>query len=542
MSMNDSATQPDPGNVPLSRLAAWIDRQPRVVLTIYAMTAAFLAYMSMYAFRKPWSADKYEAQAEVTLFGVAFGYKVVAAIAQLAGYMGSKFLGIKFASEASMRQRVPIVIGLILFAECMLLGFALVPAPYNILFLVLNGLPLGMVWSMLFGIVEGRKITEFLALGMSVSVIFSSAWVKDVGRWTMSELGTEVFWMPFVTGAIFIPVLALSMFMLWHVPPPTAEDIEARTDREPMTRTERRAFIRKYFIGVLALVMGYTMLMGYRNVRDDFMPDILADLGHKLYSDEQVAALSALDEVDVASESLVALGYTAEQSAFLADPISVLRNGGSEIAYASSHDGIFENLAGVADAESLVAVGYSEEQAAFLEDPQSGMDTLEYKTVSFGSMENWVGVAVIALLCLLWFFKNNRHAVYANLAFITVGSLLVGATTLMVSNKIIDPKMFYILNGIGLYMAFVPYQSIFMDRILASLHTVATASFLIALGDAYGYLTVLSTYLGKDIYPAFTGGTLDWAQLLSIGAYIVLVGVPICVAVMIGYFNKHLKN
>lgn len=428
----------------ISRLGAWIDRQPRVVLTVYAMTAAFLAYMSMYAFRKPWSADKYEAQAEVTLFGMAFGYKAVAATAQILGYMGSKFLGIKFASEASMRQRVPIVIGLILFAEFMLLGFAIVKPPYNILFLILNGLPLGMVWSMLFGIVEGRKVTEFLALGMSVSVIFSSAWVKDVGLWTMSDLGTNVFWMPFVTGLIFIPALALSMFMLWHVPPPTAEDIAARTDREPMTRIERRAFIRKYFIGIVALVLGYTMLMGYRNVRDDFMPNILADLG--------------------------------------------------------------------------------------------------YETVSFGSMENWVGLAVIALLCLLWFFKNNRHAVYANLAFITVGSLLVGATTLMVSHKMIEPRMFYILNGIGLYMAFIPYQSIFMDRILASLHTVATASFLIALGDAYGYLTVLATYIGRYVYPAATGHTLDWAQLLGIGAYIVLVGVPICVAVMIAYFNKHLKN
>jgi len=438
--MNDTTPQP----AHISRLAAWIDRQPRVVLTIYAMTAAFLAYMSMYAFRKPWSASKYEAQAEITIFGLAFGYKAVAATSQILGYMGSKFLGIKFASEASMRQRVPIVIGLILFAEVMLLGFALVEPPYNILFLILNGLPLGMVWSMLFGIVEGRKITEFLALGMSVSVIFSSAWVKDVGLWTMSELGTDMFWMPFVTGLIFIPALALSMFMLWHVPPPTAEDIAARTDREPMTRAERRAFIRKYFVGILALVVGYTMLMGYRNVRDDFMPNILADLG--------------------------------------------------------------------------------------------------YETVSFGSMENWVGLAVIALLCLLWFFKNNRHAVYANLAFITAGSLLVGVTTLMVSHKMIDPKLFYILNGIGLYMAFVPYQSIFMDRILASLHTVATASFLIALGDAYGYLTVLATYIGKYVYPEATGNELNWAQLLAIGAYIVLVGVPLCVAVMIAYFRNHLKD
>ncbi len=436
-----TSASPSPSH---SRLAKWIDRQPRVVLTIYAMVAAFLAYMSMYAFRKPWSADKYDTQADIILFGVAFGYKVVAAIAQLIGYMGSKFLGIKFASEATMSQRVPIVVGLILCSEIMLLCFAVVPAPYNVLFLILNGLPLGMVWSMLFGIVEGRKITEFLALGMSVSVIFSSAWVKDVGRWTMSDLGVELFWMPFVTGLIFLPVLALSMLMLWHVPPPTEEDIAARTEREPMSRAQRRAFVRKYLVGMIALVCGYTILMGYRNVRDDFMPDILSAMG--------------------------------------------------------------------------------------------------YETVTFGSMENWVGVSVIVLLCLLWFVKSNRYAVYANLAFVGVGALLVGATTLMVSNQMIEPKLFYILNGIGLYMAYIPYQSIFMDRLLASLNTVATASFLIALGDAYGYLTVIATYIAKDIYPVVTGATLDWAQVLDIGAYVVLIGVPICVVVMICYFNRHLYD
>ena len=31
----------------MSRLAAWIDRQPRVVLTVYAMSAAFAAYASL---------------------------------------------------------------------------------------------------------------------------------------------------------------------------------------------------------------------------------------------------------------------------------------------------------------------------------------------------------------------------------------------------------------------------------------------------------------------------------------------------------------
>lgn len=320
---------------PISNLAKWLDKQDKTVLTVYAMLAAFLGYMSMYAFRKPWSAITYDGVENVLLFGVAFNYKTIAAIFQLLGYMGSKFLGIKFASEAPLHRRVLIVIGLILFAEIMLFGFASVPAPYNLMFLLLNGLPLGMVWSMIFGIIEGRRYTEFLALGMSVSVIFASAWVKDVGRWTIG-LGVDMFWMPFVTGLIFMPVLALSMFMLWHVPPPSKEDIESRTLRKSMDRGERKSFIKKYFVGIFVMVLGYMFLMSYRNVRDDFMVDILEGLG-----------------------------YTVAN-------------------------------------------------------------------INFSSIENWVGLITIVVLCSLWFVKSNRHAVWANMFFIILGAFLVGVPICMI--------------------------------------------------------------------------------------------------------------
>ncbi len=136
---------------PIPALTAWIDRQPEFVLTIYAMTAAFAGYMSMYAFRRPFTATGYDTVEPITLLGVAFGYKPIAVISQVVGYTCSKFLGIKFASEAPLGRRVPIVIGLIFLAEATLVLFGMTPAPYNVLFLFLNGLPLGMVWAMLFG-------------------------------------------------------------------------------------------------------------------------------------------------------------------------------------------------------------------------------------------------------------------------------------------------------------------------------------------------------------------------------------------------------
>ena len=54
------------------------------------------------------------------------------------------------------------IIGFILFAHLALLLFWLVPQPWNIPFLFLNGLPLGMVWGLVFSFLEGRKTTELL--------------------------------------------------------------------------------------------------------------------------------------------------------------------------------------------------------------------------------------------------------------------------------------------------------------------------------------------------------------------------------------------
>src|SRR6476661_8789481 len=105
-------------------------------------------------------------------------YKVILIIAQVLGYMTSKFIGIKVISELKAHQRKKLIIGLILFAEIALLFFGLVPHPYNFIFLFLNGLPLGMVWGIVFSYLEGRLFTEVLAMGLSISLIVSSGILK----------------------------------------------------------------------------------------------------------------------------------------------------------------------------------------------------------------------------------------------------------------------------------------------------------------------------------------------------------------------------
>lgn len=139
------------------------------------MIASFGAYFCMYAFRKPFNTGLYE---EFELWGM--GYKTVLIISQVAGYMISKFLGIKVISELRASQRIRLILELILFAEGALLGFGLIPFPFNFVLLFFNGLPLGMVWGVVFSFLEGRRATEIISFGLSISLIVASGILKTI--------------------------------------------------------------------------------------------------------------------------------------------------------------------------------------------------------------------------------------------------------------------------------------------------------------------------------------------------------------------------
>ena len=107
------------------------------------------------------------------------GYKSILILAQVAGYTLSKFAGIKVISELKASDRVKLIILLILVAEIALLFFGLVPYPYNFIFLFINGLPLGMVYGVVFSFLEGRRFTEMIAMGLNISIIAASGNVEN---------------------------------------------------------------------------------------------------------------------------------------------------------------------------------------------------------------------------------------------------------------------------------------------------------------------------------------------------------------------------
>jgi len=282
------------------RVTEYLKSSPSYVFAIYAIIAALCTYSCMYAFRKPFAVATFDG---IKFLGI--DYKIWLIISQGIGYMASKFAGIKIISEMKKGNRAPAILFLVLAAWIFLFLFAITPAPWNIIFMFLNGLPLGMVWGIVFSYLEGRNMTELLGAGLSMSFIISSGLVKSIGKWLMLSFGTSQFWMPFVTGAIFVFPLLLFVGMLDRLPPPNESDINNRTRREPMTRSERVKFFSRFATGLVLLILAYILLTAFRDFRDNFSAEMWNSLGYG-----KMPEIFTLTEIPVAIFVLIIISFT----------------------------------------------------------------------------------------------------------------------------------------------------------------------------------------------------------------------------------------
>ncbi|MFW0739195.1 DUF5690 family protein [Flavobacterium sp. T12S277] len=261
--------------------------------------AAFGTYFCMYAFRKPFTVATFD---QLSFWGI--DYKILLILAQVLGYTFSKFLGIKIISELKSARRILYLITFIAISELALLGFALVPAPYNILFLFINGLPLGMIWGIVFSYIEGRKTTELLGVILCSSFIVSSGAAKSVGIFVLKVLGCNEFWMPFVSGSLFIvPLIVFSLF-LEKIPNPDSEDLALRSERKPLSKKERASLFRQFAFPLTILIIFYAMLTAMREFRDNFARELWDSLGYK-----ESISIYMYSEIPIAISVLVILGF-----------------------------------------------------------------------------------------------------------------------------------------------------------------------------------------------------------------------------------------
>jgi MFS family permease len=247
----------------------------QLLTAFYIAIVAFLTYTSVYAYRKPFTVATFEG---INYWGIR--YQTLLIISQGVGYMLSKFFGIKFIAELKRMGRWKTSLILVGVAWLSLLLFAVVPAPYGMICLLVNGFMLGFMWGIVFSYVEGRRTTDFIGAAMAVSFIFAGGFTRSVAVWIRDTWHVDETWLGFLTGLIFALPLLIFIYLLEKIPLPDDKDIAERTVRLPMNKESRLALLRRFGLGLLVLTITYVFLTVMRDIRDNFMSNMWNELGY----------------------------------------------------------------------------------------------------------------------------------------------------------------------------------------------------------------------------------------------------------------------
>ena len=403
-------------------------------IALYAAFVSFGTYVFIFGFRKSFTVCTFD--------GLTFGpiaFKTALVISQMLGYLLAKFYGIKFISGLKKVNRYKIIFLLTGISWLAWLLFALVPAPYNVAFLFLNGFPLGMLWGVVFSYVEGRKTTDFIGAALAVSFIFSSGWVKSVGAWLMEQYHITEFWIPFFTGLVFALPLVIFVYGLEKVPPPSPEDEALRTKRIPMTALDRKQLLMQYLPGIIAFVAIYLFATIFRDIKDNFSAEMWKEMGY-----------------------------------------------GS-------------------------------------------------KPALFTQTEIPVTIFILFIIASVVVIKNSFKALMVAHVLILFGFIIAGSSTYFFTAGSLGPFWWMIWVSLGLYLVYIPFNSIFFDRLIAAFSMKGNAGFFIYLADSVGYVGSVSVMLVKE------GMSLDikWTAFFSQNVMLLsFIGVFITIYAMYYFFSR----
>jgi MFS family permease len=404
---------------------------------IYISLCAFVIYSCMYGFRKPYTVAAYN-----NIFFLGISYKVCLVIAQVLGYMCSKFYGIKFISSMKPELRASYILLFIGIAWLSLLLFAVVPPPYNIICMFINGLPLGMVFGLVFGFLEGRRTTELMGAILATSFIFASGLAKTIGKWLLLHFNFTDWWMPFTAGAIFVVPLCICVRLLHQAPPPTANDIAHRNIRKPMTAKERKLFIAQFGISLIPVVLAYAIFTIVRDFSEDF-----------------------------ANELWIETGYT--------------------------------NNAGI-----------------------------------FAKTNTIIALIVLAIIGGFFCIKNNYRAFKASHYLVMAGVLLSVLTTVLFNGHFISPFIWMLFATTGLYLAYLPFNCLHFERMLATYKVDGNIGFVMYIADAFGYLGTVAVLLIKEFIPI----KYSWVNFFSFLFYTAGIAGVILLVISLSVHHKLYKK
>lgn len=118
----------------------------------------------------------------------------------------------------------------------------------------------------------------------------------------------------------------------------------------------------------------------------------------------------------------------------------------------------------------------------------------------FAQTETLVSLGILVLIASMVVIRNNLRAFLLAQWIVLAGFVFSGVVTALYVRGEVNTFTWMTLVGLGLYMSYIPYNSLLFDRMLAAFRYAANVGFLIYVADSFGYLASVSVLLTKTLF------------------------------------------
>lgn len=145
----------------------------------------------------------------------------------------------------------------------------------------------------------------------------------------------------------------------------------------------------------------------------------------------------------------------------------------------------------------------------------------------FAGTETVITAVILVLIAAMILLRDNFRAFMLSQVIMLLGFVISLVITLLYMNQLVSLYAWMLLVGLGLYMVYIPFNSILFDRFIAAFRFTGNVGFLIYLADSFGYLGSVGVLLVKTILKVEANWLSFYEQLVLVTGMAGLTGTVI---------------
>ncbi|RXK59461.1 hypothetical protein ESA94_14555 [Lacibacter luteus] len=152
----------------------------------------------------------------------------------------------------------------------------------------------------------------------------------------------------------------------------------------------------------------------------------------------------------------------------------------------------------------------------------------------FTRTETITSVIILIMVSLLVLVKKNMQAFRLIHLLIFAGFVMAGLSSYLFIIGLMNGAAWMQLVGLGLYMAYIPFNCIFFERMIAAFKLQGNAGFLMYIADSFGYAGTMLVMLAKELFIV----EADWPSFYARAALFCAMAGIAGVLFSLAYFNR----